>query len=387
VIRNPGNSNDDRAAIGIIRSMGAQIREEQDVLTIQVDKKIFPPEVNCWESGLSARMFIPLLALSPEPVLVTGEGTLLRRPFGVFHSIFPELGVTIEPNSGFLPFSVRGPLRPKDVELDGSTSSQFLTGLIMAYVAGGGRGKTIRVKDLQSKPYIDLTLSVLRDFGLPVPTHNEYREFYFDAPGSRSPMKELEYQVEGDWSSAAFILVAGVISGDLIIRGQDLTSTQSDRKILDILIGAGAAVAVEAKGLRVHTSIPGAFTTHASDCPDLFPPLVALASCSEGISEITGVRRLWDKESNRAMTLVNEFSKLGVKVEIRGDTMLVHGTKNIKGAVVDSHHDHRIAMALSLAALRAEGETAILHAEAVNKSFPGFYEMLRSLGASLTLHE
>ncbi len=384
VLHNPGHSNDDRAAMDIIRRAGAVITEEANTLRIE-SHGINPvdQEVNCGESGLSIRMFTPLLALSDQSITINGSGSLVRRPMDFFDEILPKLGVKVVSNNGKLPLTVQGPVVPGDIEVDGSLSSQFLTGLLMAYAAADAGDVTITVNDLRSRPYIDLTLDVMRRFGMKVPENKDYRQFYFDRSKASLPA-EVEYTVEGDWSGAAFLLVAGAIAGPLTVRGLDLSSTQADRAIIDALMAANAGIAMDQKGIHLHPSPLDAFEFDATDCPDLFPPLVALAAAAQGRTSIKGVSRLAHKESDRGEALKSEFGKLGIEIVLDGDYMHITGGP-IKGAEVHSHHDHRIAMACAVAALRAEGEVVILDAEAIRKSYPDFYTDLRSAGAAISL--
>ena len=255
----------------------------------------------------------------------------------------------------------------------------------MAYAAAGASKVSIKVKDLKSKPYIDLTLAVMKEFGLKVPENRNYEEFWFDESVPDSGLLTHNYTVEGDWSGGAFLLVAGAIAGPIMVNGLDLTSTQADKAIVDALMAANAGIAIEAKGIRIHQSAMTGFYFDATDCPDLFPPLVALAAYCKGKTTIKGVSRLTHKESNRALTLQDEFDKMGVAIDLDGDDMIIHGTAKVKGADVHSHHDHRIAMACAVAGLRADSEMLIEEAQAVNKSYPDFYNDLKSLGASVSL--
>ena len=194
-----------------------------------------------------------------------------------------------------------------------------------------------------------------------------------------------EYNVEGDWSGGAFLLVAGAIAGPITVRGLDMMSTQADKAIMKALSDANAGFAIEAKGIKLHPAEMKAFDFDATDCPDLFPPLVALASYCKGQTKIKGVKRLTHKESNRSASLQEEFGKMGVKVEVNDDVMIIHGGNKINGAKIHSHHDHRIAMACAVAALKAEGQTEIEDADAVKKSYPDFYDDLKKLGADVSL--
>lgn len=385
IITGAGNSNDDKAALAVIKALGANVYTENEKLII-ISKGVRPDAttVNCGESGLGIRMFAPIIALSNQSITITGEGSLLNRPMNFFNKIFPEIGISIK-GTGKLPVEVKGPLVPRDIEIDGSVSSQFLTGLLMAYSASGAADVSIKVNNLASKPYIDLTLSVMKDFGMNVPENRNYEEFYFLPAYEEKTIDDVQYTVERDWSAAAFLLVAGAVAGPVTVRGLDISSTQADKKILDALMAANAALAIDAKGIQIHPVDMDAFYFEASDCPDLFPPLVTLAAYCKGTSRISGVGRLVHKESNRALTLQDEFDKMGVTIQFENDEMLIFGNGKVKGADVMSHHDHRIAMACAVAALKADSEMVIEDAEAVNKSYPDFFSDLKTLGAAVSL--
>jgi 3-phosphoshikimate 1-carboxyvinyltransferase len=393
VIHHPGYSNDDKAALRVIRDLGAEVIYRPDGSLVVKSGGVAPegePEVNCGESGLGLRMFAPIIGLSDKTIHVVGEGRLVKRPMDFFDEVFPLLGIRVVSNGGKLPLEIQGPLQPRDIEIDGSLSSQFLTGLLFAFAAAGASGVSIRVRDLKSKPYIDLTLQVMRHFGWAV-ENREYAEFRF---GGERSAGDPEYTVEGDWSGGAFLLVAGAIAGPIMVKGLDSSSTQADKEILKAICDAGAAFEDREEGFVVGpaagTDEKGAGGSHlrafmfdATECPDLFPPLVALASYCSGITEIFGVNRLAHKESNRGLTLQEEFGKMGVRIELDGDVMRVYGGGVLTGAIVHSRHDHRIAMACAVAALKAAGPVTIEEAEAINKSYPDFYEHLQQLGGTV----
>ncbi len=385
IIRNPGHSNDDKAALDIIKRLGAswEMVEDEIIVTSEGIKPI-ANEIDCGESGLSIRMFTPLVALSKKHIVVKGSGSLVTRPMDFFDEILPGLHVKIKSNNGKLPLEIHGPLRPANIEVDGSLSSQYLTGLLMAYAAADATDVSIKVNNLKSKPYIDLTLDVMKQFGMKTPVNRDYKEFYFEAETPYSTLKVNHYTVEGDWSGGAFLLVAGAIAGSITVRGLDLTSTQADKAIVDALMAANAGIAIEAKGIKLNTASMNSFEFDATDCPDLFPPLVALAAYCNGDTRIRGVSRLTHKESDRATTLQEEFGKMNVKIDLSDDMMIIHGGGVVNGAKVHSRHDHRIAMACAVAALRANGETTLEEAQAVKKSYPDFYSDLEELGASLS---
>lgn len=386
VLHNPGISDDDRAALDIIQQLGASVNNEG--ATVVINSNGVSPvatEISCGESGLSSRMFTSVAAVSPSPITVTGSGSLAKRPFSFFTDVLPQLGVECSSNGGQLPLHIRGPLQPKSIEIDGSLSSQFLTGLLLAYAAAGANDVTIHVRNLNSKPYIDLTLQVMKDFGLPTPRNNNYQSFHFsDSPVHQTTHEPLHYAVEGDWSGGAFLLVAGAIAGDLVVKGLDVFSSQADKAVLQPLMQSGVSISIEEKEIRVRKSKLNAFHFNATDCPDLFPPLVALAAYCHGKSVIEGVHRLAHKESNRALTLQEEFARMGVTIDLQDDLMIITGGEGVKGAQVHSRHDHRIAMACAVAALSADGDTIIDEAEAVNKSYPQFWQHLQQVNAAVS---
>ena len=387
IIRNPGKSNDDKAGLNVIKVLGAEVKVNNEKLIIN-SKGVKPVSntVNNGEAGLGIRMFTPIVALSENEIRINGEGSLLTRPMDFFDEVLPQLGVEIKSNNGKLPIKLKGPLQPKNIEIDGSLSSQFLTGLLFAYAALDAKNVTIKVNNLKSKPYVDLTLNVMESFLLKVPENRNYTEFYFDETPDTERNDFVDYTVEGDWSGSAFLLVASAVAGNIKVKGLDISSTQADKKVLEALENCGADISINEKEIIIVSKGElQAFEFNATDCPDLFPPLAALAACCKGTTKITGVSRLTHKESNRALSIQEESGKMNIKIELNDNVMLIEGSENIEGTTVHSHHDHRIAMMCAVLALKAKGETIIEDAEAVNKSYPDFYNHLQQLGASLSL--
>ena len=396
IIHNPGHSNDDLAALDVIQKLGAIVEIEKprnekgntgSIIVNSNGVKPIGPSMNCGESGLGIRMFTPIAALSNELIGIEGKGSLVKRPMHFFDEILPLVGVKVQSQKGFLPIQIQGPLVPATITIDGSLSSQFLTGMLMAYAATEKQDIEIKVVDLKSKPYIDLTLAVLNAFGWKV-EHTNYESFRFLAHAPLQPI--IEYTVEGDWSGAAFLLVAGAIAGPIKVKGLQLNSTQADKKIMEALHSAKANMIQEVDGILIGPSADNsnnliAFEFDATDCPDLFPPLVALASVCNGLTKIKGVSRLAHKESDRGLTLQTEFAKMGVQIKLVGDEMLIHGGSLIQSATVFSQHDHRIAMACGVAALVANGPIEIIEAEAINKSYTDFFTHLQELGAKVDI--
>jgi len=386
IISNPGSSNDDLAALEVIKILGAKVtvNNANQLIINSNGVNSVSNEMNCGESGLGIRMFTPIAALSKEQITINGTGSLLTRPMDFFDEIFPQLNINIESNKGKLPIKIKGPLHPKDITIDGSLSSQFLTGLLMAYGKAATVPVTINVINLKSKPYIDLTLQVMKHFGYDV-TNNNYESFLIKPINYTKP-QTINYTVEGDWSGGAFLLVAGAIAGKITVNGLDTFSTQADKAILKALIDCGCTISIQQNQIDIAppstgTSALKPFHFDATDCPDLFPPLVALAAHCNGTTVIEGVSRLAHKESDRGITLQQEFAKMGIEITLQDDMMLIKGGNGVTGAAVHSHHDHRIAMACAVAGLKATGDMIIEEANAINKSYPDFFAHLKKLGA------
>lgn len=388
VLLNPGNSNDDKAALNIIQQLGATVDVQEGKIVIS-SSGVNPVGnvIDCHESGLSIRMFTSIAALSEQRITVKGSGSLSKRPMNFFDEVLPQLGVGIKSNEGYLPIEITGPLQPENITVDGSLSSQYLTGLLFAYAAADAKNVGIKVTNLTSRPYVDLTLQVLKSFGLKLPENRNYEEFYFSEEATDHQPSTINYTVEGDWSGGAFLLVGAAIAGDVTVKGLDQFSTQADKAVMQALVQAGTSMSIMDEHMEIRKSKLKAFHFDATDCPDLFPPLVALASYCEGTTVIEGANRLTHKESNRALTLQEEFGKMGVNIKLQDDLMIIEGGVALKGAEVSSHNDHRIAMATAIAGLKADNKVTVTGAEAVNKSYPQFWEHIKTLGANISVND
>lgn len=378
LIRNPSFCNDSLAAISMAEALGARVSKESDSIIIEQGRvSDSPVELHCGESGLALRMFSPVAALLSDHVSLTGEGSLVKRPVAMITEALSQLRVTVSTNKGLLPVTLRGRLRGGRAVIDGSTGSQLLTGLLMALPLAGSDSE-IEVSNLKSRPYISLTLELLSDFGVFV----ENRGFsHFIVPGNQS-YQAREYNVEGDWSGASFLLVAGAVAGTVTVSNLRTDSKQADMSIMQALRDAGCRLTVNGDRVMAERSELRAFTFDATDCPDLFPPLAALAARCSGTSRIRGVSRLVHKESDRAGAIAEVLSAMNIRSRIEGDEMLIDGGE-VRGAVVSSHNDHRIAMMATVMALTAIGEVRIAGAGAVAKSFPDFYEAMTRLGTQV----
>lgn len=378
IIRNPSRSDDARAAMGIIRQLGANVDDLGDHLVVKGGFNPKGQKLDCGEAGLSLRMFSPIAALADQTMLMNGSGSLLKRPVQMITDSLNQLGCRCQSQDGFLPVWIKGPLKSGKATIDGSVSSQLLTGMLMALPVIKGDSE-ITVNNLQSLPYIDMTINILKQFGISI-THHQYETFHI--PGKQK-YRPATLTVEGDWSGAAFLLVAGALAGGITVNGLQADSLQADRQILKALGYTGARVKTGDDYVTVSRDELKAFDFDATHCPDLFPPLVALAAHCNGVSRIEGVGRLVHKESNRAKVLQEEFYKLGISMRVEGGNLYVTGPSLMKTGEVDSHGDHRIAMAAATVAMIARTPVKIAGAECVAKSYPGFYQDLKTLGGRI----
>jgi len=378
LIRHPSFCNDSLAAMKMAAALGADLSTADDLITVHAGlRPVYPVSLHCGESGLALRMFAPIASLLNPYVTMEGEGSLIRRPVAMIEDAMSQLGVTVVTNGGFLPMRLMGKITGRSPVIDGSSGSQLLTGLLMALPLLDSESE-ITVENLTSKPYISLTCQLLSDFGVKI-ENNDFKRFFI--PGNQV-YRAHDYTVEGDWSGAAFLLVAGAIAGEVTTGNLNYDSKQADIAVLKALRAAGADLTEDRGQVKVGRSDLKAFIFDATDSPDLFPPLAALASYCSGLSRIKGVSRLVHKESNRAGAIAEVLGKMNISVRVEGDEMLIAGGE-VRGAVVSSHNDHRIAMMASVMALGSRGEVNVTGAEAVDKSFPEFFDTLGSLGATI----
>ncbi len=375
VIRGLEMCDDTRSALAAAGLLGASIEELGDH-SYAITGGLNPRSdiLDIGESGLAARLFTPLASLCAAPVTITGRGTIMRRTMEMMTAPLRQLGVRVEDNDGYLPLTVCGPLAGGKATVDGSVSSQLLTGLLMALPLAG-RDTALHVTGLAGTPYIDMTLDLARAFGVRI-EHDGYDEFFI--PGGQRYACE-EYRIEGDWSGASCLLVAGAIAGSVTLENLNTLSLQADLAIIQALEKAGAQITTSLDSITVEHAELSAFEFDATHCPDLFPALAVLAANCRGTSVITGRERLIHKESNRAAALTDLFGRMGLDIDLSDpDAMRITGG-GLHGAQVESHADHRIAMAAAVAALTASSPVTIRGAEAVSKSYPRFWDDLNAI--------
>ena len=376
VLRNMDFCNDTLSALNCIKMLGAKA-ERTDEHTIVVEGGVKPQGnlLSVGESGLSARLFTPIAALCSEPIVISGEGTLLYRPMDMMIQPLRALGVDVRDGGGRLPIEVCGPMRGGEITVDGSVSSQFITGLLLALPLAE-QDTVINVSKAVSKPYLDMTIDIASHFGVAI-EHNDYEQFYVAGGQSYVP---TTYSIEGDWSAAAMLLVAGAVAGEVTVGNISMLSKQADVAVCRALVAAGAELISEHDTITAaHRPLHG-FEFDATHCPDLFPALATLAAAAEGESTIIGTHRLEHKESNRAEAIAREFGRLGIEVDLDTDNVMkIRGGKIVGGVEVDSHGDHRMAMTLAVAGLISERGVTITGAECVAKSYPNFFEDIERL--------
>lgn len=366
--------NDTRAALDVARRLGASVSHEGTTYTIRGGLNPVSTKLNIGESGLATRLFTPIASLCHMPITINGEGSILRRPIEMMEEPLQALGVEVISNGGYLPISVKGPMRGGEIHVDGSLSSQFITGLLMTLPLSPN-DTVLHVENLKSRPYVDMTIDLAARFGVAI-EHNNYEQFYIAGGQHYTP---CTYNIEGDWSGASCLLVAGATAGSITIRNLNHISLQADLAIIEALARAGAEIITTNSSVTVHGGPLHAFEFDATDCPDLFPALAALAASCEGTSVLTGTQRLTYKESNRAKTIAEVFGRLGIGVDLSEEnTMRITGGP-VSSAVVDSHNDHRIAMAAAVAALSSDDSVVIEGADAADKSYPNFWNDLDTL--------
>lgn len=377
-ILNPSTCQDSLAALSAAKSLGASVSYKKDRgIVIAREREPECRVLDCGESGLALRMFAPIASIWAGEFILTGSGSLMQRPVAMMEKPFLDLGVSFFSRNGFPPIQIKGPLQGGAAVVDGSVSSQFLTGLLIA-LPFMERDSTLKIINLKSRPYLHMTVQFLENQGLKF-LNTDDREIFIKGNQVCNP---FTYRVEGDWSAASFLLVAGALGGEVAITGLDLKSLQADRKILQALEKSGAEIIADNSWIKVRKRSLEAFTFDCTDCPDLFPPLVALACQCRGISRILGVERLRYKESDRAKSLLEEFTRLGADIRLKKDRLEIEST-DLKGGKVKAHNDHRIAMALALASINAAGDIVIEGSKSVAKSYPDFFENFAAIGGKV----
>lgn len=368
-------SDDMNATISAVTALGARVDRIENGILVDGGNTFrnITSNIDCSESGSTLRFLIPAAALSGKSITFTGHGRLPQRPIGPYLDCLPFAGVHCETGGG-LPLRISGRLKPGKYVLPGNVSSQFVTGLLLALPLLDGDSTIELTTPLQSAGYVDMTLDVMRCFGVEISCR---KGSYFVKGGQH--YTSCNYIVEGDWSQAAFFLTAGALGGRINCLGLDPSSKQGDRAVADILRRIGADIktgdTISASGGRLCGC-----NIDASQIPDLVPALAVAAALSEGRTVISGAARLKIKESDRLRSIKAGLNSLGAHVDVTGDGLVIDGVPELCGGTADGCGDHRIVMALSVAAIRCKGAVTITGCESINKSYPKFFDHYNALG-------
>jgi 3-phosphoshikimate 1-carboxyvinyltransferase len=325
------------------------------------------------------RFTIPIASLTGEKIRLAGREGLMGRPIKPLAEAMKQLGVNVEATRNGV--VVEGEPKGGRVSIPGDVSSQFISGLLLAAPLMERELKLELTSPLQSDIYVSLTLDVMKKHGVEVNSNGKMSTFTVPPLQSYKP---AAHRVSGDFSSAAFAMSAAAITNSkLMIRGLSMDSLEPDSVMVEILSKMGVDARSLSEGVLVEGARLKGINVDLRDCPDLGPIVAVLGCYAEGKTQITGAGRLRYKESNRLEAIASELGTLGADIEETEDGLIMCGPCSLEAGIVDSHGDHRIAMALSIAAIRARGQVVIKHAECVSKSYPAFFNDLRSLGVEV----
>jgi 3-phosphoshikimate 1-carboxyvinyltransferase len=380
-------SDDIIATIEAMRNFGVEI----DIISNERYKLIIKGKgelelknriINCNESGSTLRFLIPFFSLVKEDITFIGKNKLIQRPLDSYYKIFDEKKIKYLNDSGNLPLNISGSLKSGKYKLDGDISSQFITGLMFVLPLLDGNSEIIIKKDLESKSYIDLTIDILKRFNIEIENDN-YKKF--NIKGNQKYIAR-NYKVESDYSQASFWIVANLLGNDIILKNINKDSIQGDKVILDIIKKMGANYKfVDNDLLITNKENLKNIDIDVKDCPDLVPILAVLASFQKGKCRIYNAKRLRIKESDRLKSISTELKKLGGNIVEKEDGLEIYPISKVSGGNAKSWNDHRIAMALTIFSLKAKDEIYLSNSEAINKSYPEFYNDFKKLGGEINV--
>lgn len=336
--------------------------------------------IDCNESGSTLRFLIPFATLLENEVTYIGKGKLIERPLDAYYEIFDKNNISYQTTNNKLPLKVNGRLKGGDFYLRGDVSSQFITGLMFVLPLLEEDSRIIITTELESKGYVDMSIDTLKAFGIAV-ENVEDKEFIIKG---KQQYKSRDYRVEGDFSQAAFWIVAGAIGDSIVCKDINLQSLQADKMIIEIAKAMGVKIKqINDTSIEINGGDLTSATIDASQIPDIIPVISVMASLSEGQTTIVNASRLRIKESDRIKSTVSELAKLGADIKEVDDSIIINGRNQLTSGKLSSWNDHRIAMAMAIASIRCQGEVQISGAQAVSKSYPHFWEDFKSLGADI----
>ncbi len=382
-IVNPLSSDDTDALLSVLRQVGVGVRRKRDLWQI-TGGNFHKPDTDlfCAESAATLRFMTALCSFIPGRCRLTAGPSLSKRPVKPLVQALRQLGVDTSCQGEVAPVVVNGgSLKGGVTELPGNVSSQFVSALLFLSPLAE-EGVTIRLTSpVESKPFILMTTDCLERFGVKVKTSSDLAEFRV----SRQTYKPAKYRVEGDWSSASYLLALGAMSGEVAVENLNPQSLQGDKVMLDFLRDMGAWVEVSKNLITVRKARLRAIRADLSDCIDLLPTMAVLAAVADGVSEFVGIDRARLKESNRVAAVREGLENMGITVTEERDRLIIAGSRP-KGSVIDTESDHRIAMAFAILG-SVVGGTIINDAQCVSKTFPEFWDILKSIGGKVTIDE
>ena len=375
-VSSPLVSFDTKATMDAVRSMGATVIENDGYLDIKADSIHAPDRtIDVMNSGTTLRLMSGISALFDSETTLTGDESIRKRPMGPLLESLSGCGARCSSNDGRAPLRIRGPVTEDVLIIDGSTSSQFVSSVLMMSPLIGRTVDIRLVGKTVSRPYIDITLSMMRKFGIVI---EEKEGGFHTEPQSYAP---FDYTVPADFSSSAFPLVAGGLSGKVSVSNLDMDDPQGDKRIIDILRDVGCRVTVEGDKVTCErTGRPKAMDIDMSDIPDLFPIVCVLMSTADGTSRLYGAPHLRFKESDRIALTENMLRTLGADITGTEDGCIINGVERLHGGRIEHNGDHRMMMAAAVASLIADGPVSMEDDACWNVSFPGFPDLMRSLG-------
>ena len=393
-IENPLLTGDGSSAIDAARAFGAKITRKDNHLIMEgrgVPLKVPEKGIDTRNSGTTTSFVTTMATLTEGETFITGDEQIQKRPIKVLVDALQSMGsevTIIRSNSQSPPLVVKGGLGGGKVSIDGF-NSQFVSSLLLSSPLATGRTE-ITVHNPLEKPYIQMTLDWMRRFGAIVQS-NEPLYTHFAMEGNQQ-YQGGSFTIPSDWSSVAFPLVASLGPGSkLTIKGLDFLDTQGDKRVVDLLIEMGADIERDEERhqltIRGGRKLKGGLVIDLGDIPDALPALCVAALHADGATTFTNLAHVRVKESDRVLVMAEELAKLGSKITIADDHMVVHGGIALHGATVESHGDHRVAMALTAASLMVEGSTQINDVACTEVSYPNFFDSLVKAGAAITFHE
>ena len=383
IINNISISDDIVATCRALRALGAHIDIKEDtsdrvIITVSGGcLRVCVNKIDCGESGSTLRFMIPIGALCHEKITFIGHGKLVTRPLQAYYDIFAKQGIAYDTaEDGNLPLSLQGPLQAGKYVLPGNVSSQFISGLLFALPLLEGASTLDIIGPLESEGYIAMTLNALSKYGIQI-KHKNYRSYEISGSQKYVPQSAM---VEGDFSQAAFWLVAGTLGKSVVGKGVQISSLQGDKVVIDIIRAMGGNVIWDGTEILAQPAVTHGTIIDAANCPDIIPVLTVLAALSQGKTEIINAGRLRIKECDRLAAITSELNKIGARIKELPTGLIIDGVESFTGGVVDCWNDHRIAMSLAVASIKCREPLVLTGANCVAKSYPRFWEDFASLG-------